>query len=169
MKGEKRGAGRGGRLQEYNALGSGKRCGSVLLHTLKQQIYPGHTPSPGPYLYLPASLPPCLLNQLQVCNTLKNSKCAHPTQLSPQLTPAPRLTPHSTPHSPHSSTPASFCLFVQSKSSCMPAHALNPSKGWLVMDCCAAPGNKTTHVAALLHAMGGGRCVAVCGEGQGWL
>ena len=40
----------------------------------------------------------------------------------------------------------------------MPAHALSPQRGWLVMDCCAAPGNKTTHVAALLHAAGGGRC-----------
>lgn len=36
----------------------------------------------------------------------------------------------------------------------MPAHALNPCKGWKVLDCCAAPGNKTTHVAALVSAKG---------------
>jgi putative methyltransferase len=34
----------------------------------------------------------------------------------------------------------------------MPAHALAPEPGWTVVDCCAAPGNKTTHVAALLAA-----------------
>jgi 25S rRNA (cytosine2278-C5)-methyltransferase len=41
---------------------------------------------------------------------------------------------------------------TQSKASCMPAHALQPQAGWHIVDCCAAPGNKTTHVAALLHA-----------------
>lgn len=41
---------------------------------------------------------------------------------------------------------------TQGKSSCMPAHALQPGPCWHVVDCCAAPGNKTTHVAALLHA-----------------
>lgn len=34
----------------------------------------------------------------------------------------------------------------------MPAHALQPGPGWHLVDCCAAPGNKTTHAAALLHA-----------------
>ena len=29
----------------------------------------------------------------------------------------------------------------------MPAHALRPEPGWEVLDACAAPGNKTTHVA----------------------
>jgi putative methyltransferase len=33
----------------------------------------------------------------------------------------------------------------------MPAHALQPGPGWHLVDCCAAPGNKTTHAAALLH------------------
>jgi 16S rRNA C967 or C1407 C5-methylase (RsmB/RsmF family) len=41
---------------------------------------------------------------------------------------------------------------LQSKASCIPAQALQPAAGWHVVDCCAAPGNKTTHVAALLHA-----------------
>ena len=38
-------------------------------------------------------------------------------------------------------------LCVQSKASCMSAHALQPQLGWTVLDACAAPGNKTTHVA----------------------
>lgn len=41
---------------------------------------------------------------------------------------------------------------LQSKASCMPAHALQPGPGWHLVDCCAAPGNKTTHAAALLQA-----------------
>lgn len=36
---------------------------------------------------------------------------------------------------------------MQSRSSCMAAHALNPKPGWKVIDACAAPGNKTTHLA----------------------
>ena len=40
---------------------------------------------------------------------------------------------------------------MQSKSSCMPAHALRPEPGWEVLDACAAPGNKTTHVAGKLQ------------------
>ncbi|KAK9857582.1 hypothetical protein WJX84_008181 [Apatococcus fuscideae] len=45
-------------------------------------------------------------------------------------------------------------LILQSKASCMPAQALQPKPGWTVMDCCAAPGNKTTHVAAMLDNKG---------------
>ena len=45
-------------------------------------------------------------------------------------------------------------LILQSASSCMPAHALAPQPGWTVLDACAAPGNKTTHVA---------------GKGNGWM
>ncbi len=48
----------------------------------------------------------------------------------------------------------------------MPAHALRPQPGWTVVDCCAAPGNKTTHVAALMGNKGeGGDVRAVC---EGW-
>ncbi|GAX77818.1 hypothetical protein CEUSTIGMA_g5261.t1 [Chlamydomonas eustigma] len=46
-------------------------------------------------------------------------------------------------------------IILQSKASCMPAHALKPMAGWTVVDCCAAPGNKTTHIAALIKAAGG--------------
>lgn len=38
-------------------------------------------------------------------------------------------------------------LILQSRASCLPAVALNPQKGWTVVDACAAPGNKTTHLA----------------------
>jgi len=38
-------------------------------------------------------------------------------------------------------------ICMQSKASCLPAHALAPKPGWQVLDACAAPGNKTTHVA----------------------
>ncbi|KAF5830704.1 S-adenosyl-L-methionine-dependent methyltransferase [Dunaliella salina] len=49
-------------------------------------------------------------------------------------------------------------LVLQSRASCMPAHALQPKPGWTCVDCCAAPGNKTTHVAALMQ--GKGRIIA---------
>ena len=39
-------------------------------------------------------------------------------------------------------------LILQGKSSCFPAAALDPKPGWTALDCCAAPGNKTTHLAA---------------------
>ena len=51
-------------------------------------------------------------------------------------------------------------IILQSKASCMPAHALAPRKGWHIIDCCAAPGNKTTHVSALLVKAGGGHVYA---------
>ncbi|GIL96554.1 hypothetical protein Vretimale_2342 [Volvox reticuliferus] len=45
-------------------------------------------------------------------------------------------------------------VVLQSKASCMPARALNPEPGWTVVDCCAAPGNKTTHLAAIMGNKG---------------
>ncbi len=47
-------------------------------------------------------------------------------------------------------------VVLQGKSSCMPAHALAPKPGWTVVDCCAAPGNKTTHLAAVMQVRNGG-------------
>ena len=45
-------------------------------------------------------------------------------------------------------------LVLQGKASCLPAAALAPNRGWHVVDCCAAPGNKTTHLAAHVGATG---------------
>jgi len=49
---------------------------------------------------------------------------------------------------------ASGQLVLQGRGSCMAAHALAPRPGWLVVDACAAPGNKTTHLAALMRGSG---------------
>ncbi|KAK6332181.1 hypothetical protein TWF718_002713 [Orbilia javanica] len=45
-------------------------------------------------------------------------------------------------------------IILQSASSCLPAIMLNPPKGSTVVDGCAAPGNKTTHLAALVGSNG---------------
>ncbi|RZC15162.1 putative 28S rRNA (cytosine-C(5))-methyltransferase isoform B [Glycine soja] len=41
-------------------------------------------------------------------------------------------------------------IFLQGKASSMAAPALSPEPGWEVLDACAAPGNKTVHLAALM-------------------
>ena len=45
-------------------------------------------------------------------------------------------------------------LMPQSRASMLVAHALDPQPGERVLDLCAAPGGKTTHVAALMGARG---------------
>ncbi|ORY75138.1 putative methyltransferase C2C4.06c [Protomyces lactucae-debilis] len=45
-------------------------------------------------------------------------------------------------------------LIFQNKASCIPAAILNPHPGAHVIDACAAPGNKTSHLAALLQGTG---------------
>ncbi|KAI5150958.1 25S rRNA (cytosine2278-C5)-methyltransferase [Nematocida ausubeli] len=40
-------------------------------------------------------------------------------------------------------------FFIQDLSSCMPAYVLNPPSNTVVLDACAAPGNKTTHLAMI--------------------
>lgn len=45
-------------------------------------------------------------------------------------------------------------MIIQDRSSCIPAQALAPPKGEHVIDCCAAPGNKTSHAAAILDGTG---------------
>ncbi|BAT78009.1 hypothetical protein VIGAN_02063300 [Vigna angularis var. angularis] len=45
-------------------------------------------------------------------------------------------------------------IFMQGKASSMAAPALSPQPGWEVIDACAAPGNKTIHLAALMKSRG---------------
>ncbi|XP_020204711.1 probable 28S rRNA (cytosine-C(5))-methyltransferase isoform X2 [Cajanus cajan] len=45
-------------------------------------------------------------------------------------------------------------IFMQGKASSMAAPALSPEPGWEVLDACAAPGNKTVHLAALMKSKG---------------
>ncbi|XP_036147414.1 28S rRNA (cytosine-C(5))-methyltransferase isoform X3 [Monomorium pharaonis] len=45
-------------------------------------------------------------------------------------------------------------LILQDKASCLPIHLLNPVRGSVVLDMCAAPGMKATHVAAKLQNCG---------------
>ena len=43
-------------------------------------------------------------------------------------------------------------IVLQSLASCLPAFILDPEPRWNVIDACAAPGNKTTHVAAIMSS-----------------
>ncbi|NXX48059.1 NOP2 methyltransferase, partial [Tricholaema leucomelas] len=45
-------------------------------------------------------------------------------------------------------------LFLQNLPSVVVSHVLNPQPGERVLDMCAAPGGKTTHLAALMHDQG---------------
>lgn len=46
-------------------------------------------------------------------------------------------------------------IIMQDKASCFPAYLLDPDPYDGCLDACAAPGNKTTHLAAILHEKGG--------------
>eukprot|EP00116_Pleurobrachia_bachei_P006093 sb/3466355/ len=45
-------------------------------------------------------------------------------------------------------------LIIQDKASCLPAVALSPPPGSVVLDACSAPGNKTLHLAAIMKGSG---------------
>ena len=52
-------------------------------------------------------------------------------------------------------------IILQDKASCFPAYILNPGpEDGDIIDACAAPGNKTTHVAALLQSYAGSKLKA---------
>ncbi|KAJ2015538.1 hypothetical protein GGI14_004213 [Coemansia sp. S680] len=45
-------------------------------------------------------------------------------------------------------------VVLQDKASCMPAHVVQPAPGSVALDACAAPGNKTSHMASLMKNRG---------------
>lgn len=45
-------------------------------------------------------------------------------------------------------------LILQDKASCLPAFILNPPQGSIIIDACAAPGNKSSHLASIIKDKG---------------
>ncbi|KOX74880.1 Putative methyltransferase NSUN5 [Melipona quadrifasciata] len=45
-------------------------------------------------------------------------------------------------------------IILQDKASCLPSQLLNPARGSVVLDMCAAPGMKTSHLAAIMENTG---------------
>ena len=88
-----------------------------------------------------------ILDEILTC-TSKSKKIIHIDKHIPNLLVLPRSTEIS-------KLPAftQGLLIAQDKASCFPAYLLNPrSEDGDVIDACAAPGNKTTHLAAILRS-----------------
>lgn len=45
-------------------------------------------------------------------------------------------------------------IIIQDRASCFPAHILNPTSEDIIIDACAAPGNKTTHATSYMYTSG---------------
>ena len=95
-------------------------------------------------------------------NTAQIEAKLKPSMKAPSAIPAPSLDPHIAdllvfpPGTDLHDHPAVLDgrLILQDKASCFPAFVLRPTPGSHVIDACAAPGNKTTHLAALMAGTG---------------
>lgn len=47
-----------------------------------------------------------------------------------------------------------YYLMLHLQASCFPAFLLSPTQGSHVIDTCAAPGNKTSHLASIMNNIG---------------
>ena len=79
------------------------------------------------------------------CFQLRNGDVVERNKFIPEVL---ELPPGTDLHAHHFVKNGSIVL--QSFASCLPAFIMDPEPRWNVIDACAAPGNKTTHLAAIL-------------------